>query len=221
MSKKIILTSGGLESTIAMYQARENGDFVRGIYFNFGRKSYEQEIYSVQKTSLELNIPIQEVNISGIKSMFNGIMKPQQFLFEADVIDPDPDPESHEDTVISYLPAIIELAILYARQAKFDSLIIGLTKEQLTKNRLKALQLLIDANNEFDTNFHKVKIETPFLEYSKGEVLEIGEKLKVDLASTWSCFDGFNEHCGECNSCLARKDAFKKAKIDDKTIYSK
>ena len=57
---------------------------------------------------------------------------------------------------------------------------------------------------------------------SKSALLKIGyEKFGDSIFKTWSCYVNKKYHCGECESCNNRKNAFNKAKIQDKTKYLK
>ena len=68
---------------------------------------------------------------------------------------------------------------------------------------------------------HDLVIDTPFSELTKSEVIRIGVRLGVPLAATVSCMkpkDG--QHCGQCNKCRERRDAFREAGVADETKYA-
>ena len=69
----------------------------------------------------------------------------------------------------------------------------------------------------------EIEIWSPFKEgVSKSTLLKIGHKKLGDtIFKTWSCYLNKKYHCGECESCNNRKNAFIKAKIQDKTKYLK
>ena len=63
-----------------------------------------------------------------------------------------------------------------------------------------------------------LSIITPFAEMTKTEVLQRGAHLP--LGSTFSCINpSHSQHCGECNKCEERRQAFHKAKLHDPTNY--
>lgn len=69
----------------------------------------------------------------------------------------------------------------------------------------------------------KGKIELPFAEWSKAKIIRWASEQK-ELGSeflqlTRSCWEDTSGHCGKCNACELRKDAFKKAAVEDPTIY--
>jgi len=67
----------------------------------------------------------------------------------------------------------------------------------------------------------KIEIWSPFTEgLSKSDLLKIGyKKFGNSIFKTWSCYTNKKYHCGECESCNNRKNAFTEAKIQDKTKY--
>jgi 7-cyano-7-deazaguanine synthase len=68
--------------------------------------------------------------------------------------------------------------------------------------------------------YHKVRLITPFIHLTKNEIVDIGFHYhNVDYSVTWSCYAGGEKHCGECPTCIARKEAFIKAGVPDPTDY--
>jgi 7-cyano-7-deazaguanine synthase len=55
---------------------------------------------------------------------------------------------------------------------------------------------------------------------TKGEICAEGKRLGVNFADTWSCYEGGDQHCGKCGTCVERKEAFLAAGGGDPTQYS-
>ncbi len=74
----------------------------------------------------------------------------------------------------------------------------------------------------------EIVIKSPAIDgMSKSDLLKLGQQALGDrIFRTWSCyFNGSRSkgryiHCGRCESCINRKNAFILAKIDDKTRYA-
>ena len=47
----------------------------------------------------------------------------------------------------------------------------------------------------------------------------IAQKLGIDYSHTYSCYCGYEKHCGECGTCRERKQAFEEAGMEDPTEY--
>lgn len=65
----------------------------------------------------------------------------------------------------------------------------------------------------------EVRIEAPFLDRPKAEVVAEGLRLGVPFALTWSCYEGGEEACGLCGTCRDRLQAFAKNGIPDPIKY--
>ena len=69
-------------------------------------------------------------------------------------------------------------------------------------------------------SYHRVKLVAPLIAMQKHEIVTLGDRLGLQFALTWSCYKGEELHCGECPTCLARKEAFQIAGIPDPTEYA-
>jgi 7-cyano-7-deazaguanine synthase len=60
-----------------------------------------------------------------------------------------------------------------------------------------------------------VEVLTPYLYYTKGQIIQDGISLNVDYELTWSCYVGGKTPCGKCGTCVERAEAFHQNGIDD------
>ena len=65
----------------------------------------------------------------------------------------------------------------------------------------------------------RIKIATPVIAMSKGEIVRRGTELRAPLELTWSCYQYEDEACGTCDSCRLRLRAFAEAGIVDPIAY--
>jgi 7-cyano-7-deazaguanine synthase len=85
-----------------------------------------------------------------------------------------------------------------------------------------------DASREFFGDFEnaldralggRLRIVRPFGEMTKREVMELGRDMPLKL--TFSCIDPTGgQHCGRCNKCAERQEAFENINLHDPTIYA-
>lgn len=59
-----------------------------------------------------------------------------------------------------------------------------------------------------------LRIEAPFAGMNKAAVVAEGKRLGVPYELTWSCYEGGDEPCRECGTCLDRRAAFLANGID-------
>lgn len=61
----------------------------------------------------------------------------------------------------------------------------------------------------------QVRIEAPFVNWTKSEVVKEGLRLKVPYELTWSCYVGADTPCGMCGTCIDRAKAFEANGVKD------
>ena len=75
---------------------------------------------------------------------------------------------------------------------------------------------------------HPVVVATPFLTWTKDEVIRRGRELQVPLGLTLSCMNPVAaavptappRHCGQCSKCRERRDSFGSLGLDDPAAYA-
>lgn len=55
----------------------------------------------------------------------------------------------------------------------------------------------------------QVRIEAPFVNWTKKDIVRKGLGLNVPYELTWSCYEGTDKPCGKCGTCIDRIEAFK------------
>lgn len=65
-----------------------------------------------------------------------------------------------------------------------------------------------------------VRLLTPFINRSKGDVIKWGAEVDAPFKLTWSCYHSGRLHCGECMACVERREAFRAANVTDPTVYA-
>ena len=55
----------------------------------------------------------------------------------------------------------------------------------------------------------KVRLETPFGQMTKADIVKLGLELGVPYQLTYSCYAGSQPPCGQCGTCIDRRKAFK------------
>lgn len=74
-----------------------------------------------------------------------------------------------------------------------------------------------NAMNEaiFTGSGEQLRIEAPFVELNKADVVRIGTELNVPYELTWSCYEGGDKPCGVCGTCRDRIAAFEANGLTD------
>ena len=64
-----------------------------------------------------------------------------------------------------------------------------------------------------------LRLEAPFVEHNKAEIVAEGLRLGVPYHLTWSCYEGGGQPCGKCGTCIDRLAAFRQNGVDDPLKY--
>jgi 7-cyano-7-deazaguanine synthase len=64
-----------------------------------------------------------------------------------------------------------------------------------------------------------IQLLRPFISTDKAAIANLGQRLGVNYAMTWSCYKGGDIHCGTCGTCVERRESFLLAGVTDPTAY--
>ena len=67
---------------------------------------------------------------------------------------------------------------------------------------------------------HRILVEAPYRGGSKSQLIRTHSHLPLELSLTCIAPSG-GKHCGNCNKCRERREAFVEAGVEDKTAYAK
>lgn len=222
MGKAIVLLSGGLDSTTALYKAKADGfNRIYALTFIYGQR-HIKEIEAARKIALKAKVEEHKLvelmlNDWGSSSLVHGETALDDSLIEGTSI-----PNT-------YVPArnmvFLSVAASYADAAGIRDIYIGVSEVDYSG--------YVDCRREFIASMEKainmgtvlgaekgehIRIHTPFMSMKKSEEILLGMALGVDYADTWSCYKGDSLPCGRCESCRLRARAFREAGIEDPLI---
>jgi 7-cyano-7-deazaguanine synthase len=83
-------------------------------------------------------------------------------------------------------------------------------------------EVFVDAfNNMLATAMvgQEIKVEAPFMYFSKAQIVRLGSNLHVPFELTWSCYEGNELQCGLCGTCYERRVAMREAGVIDPSLY--
>jgi 7-cyano-7-deazaguanine synthase len=79
------------------------------------------------------------------------------------------------------------------------------------------MQAMADSMRE--GTYARIELLRPFIAIDKTGIAKLGHDLGLDFAQTWSCYKGGDLHCGNCGTCVERREAFIQAGLPDPTVY--
>jgi 7-cyano-7-deazaguanine synthase len=217
--KAISILSGGMDSTLSSYIAKENGFDLIAIHFNYGQRTQKKELEAFRNICNELKIKDKyEIDIPFFSQIGASALTDKSIDIPINGI---------EDGVpVTYVPfrngIFLSIATAIAEKHKAIALYIGVVQEDssgypdCTDTFINKMQNTMNQGTKEETN---LKIITPLVHLSKEEIVKKSIELNVPLEYTWSCYANEQKACGVCDSCRLRLNGFKLAGIDDKIEY--
>lgn len=214
----IVICSGGLDSvTLACKIAAENR--LSGLVsFDYGQR-HKKELTFAKKCAEHLGTDHTVIDISVIGAALSG-----SALTDAiDVPDGHYAEESMKITVVPNRNAIM-LSIAYgiasARNAvRVAAAFHGGDHFIYPDCRPAFVDAFEKMQNQALDGLSQISLYTPYLTYSKADIVAEGVKLGAPFENTWSCYKGGDIHCGRCGTCVERREAFSLAHASDPTLY--
>ncbi len=185
-NKTIVLLSGGIDSACCVSYYLESGIDVKCLYTNFGQNVAEREMRSAKAVSKHFNVPLEIINVDLSKDFGSGEVKGRNGMF-------------------------IFLALMkYPNHTGLISLGIhdGVDYYDTKSSFIDNMQSVVDKY----TNGN-VKLDAPFLAWSKKMVYEYSICKNVPIDITYSCELDGSAPCGQCASCLDRKELYETSTV--------
>ena len=219
----VIVLSGGLDSTTLAYQLRAEGARLTGLSVDYGQRHGHRELAAARVLAAGLDMPHHIVELHGVEELLRG-----SALTDTDIAVPDGyyTDESMRITVVPNRNALlIALATSLAVSSGADAVAFGAHAgdhpiyPDCRPAFIMAFEAAMRIGNagSLTENF---QVLAPFAELSKVDVVGIGANLGVPFALTWSCYRGGEVHCGQCGTCVERREAFRDAGVSDPTEYA-
>lgn len=227
MTKKaIILSSGGVDSTtcVSMAVDKFGKENVSTVSIFYGQK-HNKEIECARKVAAHYELKHYEFDLSPIMAysncslLSNSTEKIEHKSYEEQIA------ENGEGKVSTYVPfrngLMLSVCASLAQSIYPEdqvTIYLGAHADDAAGNAYA------DCSKEFVDTMSKgisigtyglVKVEAPFAEANKAQVVKTGIKYKAPYHLTWSCYEGGQKPCGTCATCLDRAKAFQANGIQD------
>ncbi|MCQ2458761.1 MAG: 7-cyano-7-deazaguanine synthase QueC [Ruminococcus sp.] len=224
--KALVLFSGGLDSTTCLALAVEKygASEVMALAIYYGQKHTKEiesaekvaEYYGVTLKTLDLALIFADSDCTLLKGS-NGEIPKESYSEQLKKTDGKP--------VSTYVPfrngLFLSSASSIALANGCEVIYYGAHSDDSAGNAYP------DCSSEFNNAMNtaiwlgsgqQLKIEAPFVNLTKADVVAEGIRLDVPYHLTWSCYEGGDKPCGMCGTCRDRADAFAKNGIKDPAL---
>jgi len=202
----VILLSGGLDSVVSAYAARDEHQPELAITFDYGQIAAARELEAALRVAADLGVDHRLIKLPWLAR-----------LAPAAVTDPGADLAAATDISV-WVPArnavFISIAAAYAETLECEAIVCGFNAEEgrTFADNTPEFVTRADALLEFATR-NAPRVVAPTLNLTKAEIIQLGVSIGAPLQLTWSCYGDGPEHCFECPSCRRLRAALQAAGI--------
>lgn len=217
--KAICILSGGMDSTLASYIAKNDGYEIIAVHFNYGQRTEKRELQAFRNICEDLKISEKyEIDIPFFTQIGASALTDASIDIPVDGVE--------EGVPVTYVPfrngIFLSITAAIAEKEKAEAMYIGVVQEDssgypdCTDEFISDITKAINQGTKDSTN---IEIKTPLVHLTKSEIVTKALELNVPLKHTWSCYKEEDEACGVCDSCRLRLNGFKLANTTDPIPY--
>ncbi len=218
--KALIIASSGLDSTVCISWAKDQGYDVSLLHFKYKCRAEKKELEHIRKIKDFYNCELVEIDTN----FFKDVIKHSKLVDDNSVISEN---EKGAELAIEWVPArnliFMSIAGGYAEAHNFDYIILGGNLEEsgsYPDNELIFQKKFNDILPNALNLQNKVEILTPIANLMKHEIVKMGIENGAPLHLTWSCYENNDIPCGKCAPDFMRRTAFKMNGVVDMQKYN-
>ena len=222
----VALLSGGLDSMVSAAMAREAGQRLLALSFDYNQR-HRVELAAARRIADALGaerhvvLPM-DLSVFGGSALTADIDVPKDGIGTAD----------SGGIPVTYVPArntiFLSLALGWAEAAGARDIYIGVNALDYSgypdcrPEFIAAFEGLAELATKAGVEGDPFRIQAPLQHMTKADIVREGTRLGLDLGLSWSCYDPApgSLHCGQCDSCRLRAKGFVEAGIADPTQYA-
>ena len=224
--RAVCLLSGGLDSSVCLALARNQGFECYALSFDYGQR-HRVELDSAKRVAQSLGaarhliVPI-DLRVFGGSALTSAIAVPKGRSAA----------EMAAEIPVTYVPArntvFLSLALAWSEVLGCSNIFIGVNALDYSgypdcrPEYIEAYECMANLATKAGVEGRMgLKIHTPLICLSKAEIVKLGAQLGLDFSLTHSCYDPdeAGRPCGQCDSCVLRRKGFEEAGVEDRTGF--
>ncbi len=220
----VILLSGGLDSYTAAAIARRDGFSLYALSINYGQR-HLRELQAARDVAASLDV-VRHLELALDLTGVGGS------ALTADIDVPKDQGIDPTRIPVTYVPArntiFLSLALGWAEVIGAADIFIGVNALDYSgypdcrPEFIAAFERLANLATRAGVEGRPLRIHTPLITLSKGEIIRLGLSLGLDYGRTHSCYDPLanGSPCRHCDSCRLRAAGFEAAGAVDPLVAS-
>lgn len=224
--RAIVLLSGGLDSSVALALAIEQGwEIALTLTYNYYQRANAREQKHAGMISAHFKVPHWELPLPWFKQLTSG----GDLLGSGKL----PEPKLRELSDRKYTESsakavwvpnrngvFIEIAAGIAEDLGVEGIVVGFNREEAVTfpdNSVAYLEA-INRSLSYSTSNH-IQVFSPTANMDKSEIVRAGKERDFPFSLLWSCYDSKALMCGRCESCLRLKRGLSQEQVNFDAIF--
>ena len=198
----VLLASGGMDSTTLAYWLSANGVKVTPLFINYGQHCVDTEYTrAMELLPPEMLERLQVIDVSLIYRASESRLIREANLWRDDVVS--------EDLYLPYRNSLfLTIGAAFAQARAINHLYAGFINSNHAIE-IDCSAAFFDQLSTMLAGYGSVQLHIPFRDYTKTDVANLGIKLHVPVAKTYSCQVSSVVPCGACPNCVERLHALR------------
>ncbi|MFM5923536.1 MAG: 7-cyano-7-deazaguanine synthase QueC [Novosphingobium sp.] len=220
--KAVVLLSGGLDSMVCAALAREAGFALCALTIDYNQR-HRRELKAARTVAAHLGAE-RHVTLPLDLRQFGGSALTDDIAVPKDGLG--------EEIPVTYVPArnlvFLSLTLAWAEALGSRDVVIGVNALDYSgypdcrPEFIAAFADLARLATKAGAQGDAFQVHAPLQYLGKAEIAREAQRLGLDPAMSWSCYDPQPDGsaCGLCDSCRLRREGFAKAGVVDTTRYA-
>lgn len=223
--KAVVLLSGGLDSTTALFWAKREGYACVGLAVHYGQR-HARELQSARRVANAAGIELHEVRLDLPWLAASSLVDASSQLPDVPLgeIGAGPIPSTY---VPGRNTVFVSLAVSLADAEGAEAIVIGANALDYSgypdcrPDYYRAFAKVAALGTRRGAEGKPLAILVPLIKLDKAGIVRLAEQVGAPLALTWSCYAGGKAPCGRCDSCKLRAKGFDEAGRPDPALAQK
>lgn len=216
MKKSMVLLSGGLDSTVNFCKALREAEIVLALTFDYGQRAVEKEIQSAVTISHFYHVRHEVVTLEWLKRITNSALVNRKQSV------PHISQESLDDRIITEKTAktvwvpnrngvFLNIAAAYGEVLGAHEIVVGFNAEEAATFPDNSTEFIEAVNESFKySTLRRQKVVCYTDKLNKSDIVQLGQELRAPFHLMWSCYEGDDTPCKQCESCQRFQRAMQK-----------
>lgn len=211
--KAVVLLSGGLDSAVVFKTAINKGEVILALTLNYGQRAAEKEFTAASAMANRFGVNLEVVNLPWLKNITKTALVDRcGELPEPGINDLDDLEKSARSARNVWVPnrngVFINIAASYCEALGAEFVVAGFNAEEAATFPDNSPAFISAANEALSySTLSKVQVVSPTSDMNKRDIVRLGMEIGAPLDLVWSCYEGGENMCGNCESCMRLKRA--------------